>query len=58
MPSKNKAQHRMFQAAAHNPAFARKAGVSVSVAREFLKADEKAGKFQGKKERKHESKKR
>ena len=35
MPSKSPAQQRLMQAAAHNPAFAKKAGVPQSVAREF-----------------------
>jgi hypothetical protein len=39
MPSKSPAQRRLMQAAAHNPAFAKKAGVPVSVAREFNAAD-------------------
>lgn len=39
MPSKSPAQRRLMQAAAHNPAFAKKAGVPVSVAQEFNKAD-------------------
>lgn len=39
MPSKSKAQKRMMAAAAHNPAFAKKVGVPVKVAKEFNKAD-------------------
>lgn len=39
MPSKSPAQRRLMQAAAHNPAFAKKAGVPVSVAKEFNAAD-------------------
>ena len=39
MPSVSKAQHRLMQAAAHNPAFAKKAGVPVKVAKEFAVAD-------------------
>jgi hypothetical protein len=39
MPSKSKAQHNLMAAAAHNPAFAKKVGVPVSVAQEFNKAD-------------------
>jgi len=39
MPSRSPAQQRLMQAAAHDPAFAKKAGVPVSVAREFNNAD-------------------
>ena len=46
MPSKSKAQHNLMAAAAHNPAFAKKVGVPVSVAQEFNKAD-KGKKFGG-----------
>ena len=41
MPSKSAAQHRLMVAAAHNPAFAKKAGVPQSVAREFEAADKR-----------------
>ena len=43
MPSKSKPQARMMAAAAHNPAFAKKVGVPVKVAREFNQADAKTG---------------
>lgn len=46
MPSKSKKQHDLMQAAKHNPAFAKKAGVPQKVAREFIDADKRAGKFQ------------
>lgn len=36
MPVKSKKQKRFFQAVEHNPAFARKVGVSQSVAQEML----------------------
>lgn len=39
MPSKSSKQHRLMEAAAHNPAFAKKAGVPVKVAKEFVSAD-------------------
>lgn len=39
MPSKSKAQKRLMAAAAHDPAFAKKVGVPVSVAKEFNRAD-------------------
>ena len=35
MPPRSKAQARMMNAAAHNPAFAKKVGVSKGVAKEF-----------------------
>ena len=43
MPSKSKAQADMMRAAAHNPAFAKKAGVPQIVAKEFASADDKRG---------------
>ena len=39
MPSKSPAQARLMAAAAHNPKFAKKAGVPQSVAKEFNAAD-------------------
>ena len=39
MPSKNKAQRNLMAAAAHNPGFAKKVGIPVSVAKEFNQAD-------------------
>jgi hypothetical protein len=41
MPSKSAQQHSFMEAAAHNPAFAEKAGISQDVAREFVAADKK-----------------
>jgi hypothetical protein len=49
MPSKSKKQHRTMQAAGHNPEFAAKVGIPRKVAKEFVTADKKAGKYQGKK---------
>jgi len=43
MPSRSPAQARMMAAAAHNPAFAKKVGVPVSVAAEFNRADKGGG---------------
>lgn len=40
MPSKSEKQHRFMAAVAHSPAFAKKAGVPVSVGKEFMKADQ------------------
>jgi len=39
MPSTSKAQARLMAAAAHNPKFAKRVGVPVSVAKEFNQAD-------------------
>lgn len=39
MPSKSAKQHRFMQAVAHSPAFAKKAGVSQSVGKDFSAAD-------------------
>lgn len=39
MPSKTLKQKRTMAAAAHNPAFAKKMGIPVSVAKEFNRAD-------------------
>jgi hypothetical protein len=44
MPSKSAKQARLMAAAAHDPAFAKKVGVPVKVAKEFNKAD-KGGKL-------------
>ena len=46
MPSASPAQKRLMDAAAHNPAFAKKVGVPVKVAKEFSQAD-KGRKFAG-----------
>jgi hypothetical protein len=45
MPSKSKTQRNLMAAAAHNPAFAKKAGIPVKVAKEFSTAS-KGQKFQ------------
>lgn len=39
MPSKSKKQAKFMAAAAHNPKFAKKAGISGKVAKEFNNAD-------------------
>lgn len=39
MPSKSPKQKRFMAAAAHDPQFAKKAGISQTVAREFNRAD-------------------
>ena len=43
MPSKSAKQARFMAAAAHNPAFAKKAGMRPDVAKEFNKADKGTG---------------
>lgn len=43
MPSKSKKQARFFAAAAHDPEFAKSAGISTSAAKEWNQADKKAG---------------
>ena len=40
MPSKSPAQHRLMEAVAHDPKFAKKAGIPQSVGRDFAAADE------------------
>ena len=37
MPSKSPAQHKLMQAVAHNPAFAKKTGIPTKVGKEFAK---------------------
>lgn len=49
MPSRSVKQARLFAAAAHDPKFAKKVGVSQKVAREFNRADAKTGILKGKK---------
>lgn len=39
MPSKSPAQHRLMEAVAHNPSFAKKVGIPTKVGKEFAKAD-------------------
>jgi hypothetical protein len=40
MPSSSAKQRRFMLAASHNPSFAKKVGIAVSVAKEFVQADE------------------
>jgi len=40
MPSKSPAQHRLMEAVAHDPGFAKKVGIPRSVGKDFAKADE------------------
>jgi hypothetical protein len=46
MPSKSESQKRLMRAAAHDVGFAKRVGVPVAVAKEFVRAD--AGKAVGK----------
>ena len=47
VPSTSDKQRRFMAAAAHNPGFARKAGIPLSVAQEFHQADRrKAGRLE------------
>lgn len=39
MPSKSKKQKKLMQAVAHNPDFAKKAGIPQSVGEEYAKSD-------------------
>jgi hypothetical protein len=39
MPSKSPAQHRLMEAVAHNPKFAKKVGIPTSVGKDFAAAD-------------------
>lgn len=52
MPSVSEKQRVFTRAAAHNPKFAKKAGISVSVAKEFEAADKRAPNSSPKKRRK------
>lgn len=45
MPTVSKKQQKFMEAAAHNPEFAKKAGIKQSVAKDFVVADKKAGKI-------------
>ena len=40
MPTKSSSQHKLMQAVAHNPSFAKKTGIPQKVGKEFSKADE------------------
>ena len=44
MPSKSPAQHRLMEAVAHNPKFARKAGIPQKVGKDFARADKRKAK--------------
>jgi hypothetical protein len=40
MPSKSPSQHRLMEAVAHNPSFAKKVGIPQKVGKEYARADE------------------
>ena len=44
MPSVSKKQHNLMEAVAHNPGFAKKAGIPQSVGKHFHEADKMKGK--------------
>jgi hypothetical protein len=44
MPSRSKKQRKTMAAAAHDPSFAKKVGIPVSVAKDFNRADAGKGK--------------
>jgi hypothetical protein len=48
MPSKSKKQARLMAAVAHNPAFAKRVGISQKVGKEFNQADKGTGILKGK----------
>jgi len=41
MPTKSPAQHKLMEAVAHNPSFAKKVGIPSKVGKEFVRADKK-----------------
>lgn len=43
MPTVSKAQHRLMQAVAKSPEFAKKVGISQKVGKEFMMEDRKVG---------------
>lgn len=51
MPSTSKKQHNFMAAIAHSPKFARKAGVSQKVGKDFVAADKRTGRYAAKRSR-------
>jgi len=41
MPTKSPAQHKLMDAVAHNPKFAKKVGIPTKVGKEFVRADKR-----------------
>ena len=56
MPSKSKKQAKLMAAVAHNPEFAKKVNIPMSVGKDFNKADVKSGLLKGKSMHKAEPK--
>lgn len=56
LPSSSKKQHRFMTAIAHNPKFAKEAGVPQSVGKDFEAADKKQSKFQSRKKKMYKEK--
>jgi hypothetical protein len=54
MPSESKPQARLMAGAAHDPAFAKKAGVPMGVAKEFNRADKRTGILRKKRKADHQ----
>jgi hypothetical protein len=52
MPSTSRKQHNFMAAIANSPKFARKAGVSSKVGKDFIAADKTQGKFKPKAKKK------
>lgn len=48
MPSKSAKQHRLMEAVAHDPKFARKVGIPQKVGKDFAKADKRKRKKRSK----------
>lgn len=51
MPSVSQKQHNLMEAVAHNPAFAKKAGIPQKVGKEFAAADKAKGDTKSRSER-------
>ena len=41
MPTKSSSQHKLMEAVAHNPSFAKKVGIPSKVGKEFVRADKR-----------------
>lgn len=55
MPTKSPAQAKLMRAAAHSPAFAKKAGVPAKVAKEFMAEDKAKSTFKGRESKAEEA---
>lgn len=45
MPSKSRKQHNLMEGVAHDPNFAKRAGIPQSVGCDFVEADKRSGAF-------------